>query len=55
MNQLRALAMNEGYRWKKKLISEQGQAQLGVRHRGKGRNGQWHACKLQEDGSVEKV
>ena len=28
MNQLHALAMNEGYRWKKKLFSEQGQAQL---------------------------
>src|SRR5206468_10351751 len=25
MNQLQALAMNEGYRWKKKLFSEQGQ------------------------------
>src|ERR1700693_3207061 len=24
MNQLQALAMNEGYRWKKKLFSEQG-------------------------------
>jgi hypothetical protein len=24
MNQLHALAMNEGYRWKKKLFSEQG-------------------------------
>ena len=29
MNQLQALAMNEGYRWKKKLFSEQGRAQLG--------------------------
>ena len=28
MNQLQALAMNEGYRWKKKLFSEQGRAQL---------------------------
>ena len=28
MNQLQALAMNEGYRWKKKLWSEQGRAQL---------------------------
>jgi transposase len=28
MNQLRALAINEGYRWKKKLFSEQGRAQL---------------------------
>jgi transposase len=28
MNQLQALAMNEGYRWKKKLLSEQGRAQL---------------------------
>ena len=28
MNQLHALAMNEGYRWKKKLFSEQGRAQL---------------------------
>ena len=28
MNQLRALAMNEGYRWKKKLFSEPGRAQL---------------------------
>jgi transposase len=27
-NQLQALAMNEGYRWKKKLFSEQGRAQL---------------------------
>ena len=27
-NQLEALAMNEGYRWKKKLFSEQGRAQL---------------------------
>jgi len=27
MNQLQALAMNEGYRWKKKLFSEQGRAQ----------------------------
>jgi transposase len=26
MNQLHALAMNEGYRWKKKLFSEQGRA-----------------------------
>ncbi len=26
MNQLQALAMNEGYRWKKKLFSEQGRA-----------------------------
>jgi transposase len=25
---VQALAMNEGYRWKKKLFSEQGQAQL---------------------------
>jgi hypothetical protein len=28
MNQLQALAMNEVYRWKKKLLSEQGRAQL---------------------------
>jgi transposase len=28
MNQLQALAMNEGYRWKKKLFSEQGRAPL---------------------------
>jgi transposase len=28
MNQLQALAMKEGYRWKKKLFSEQGRAQL---------------------------
>jgi len=28
MNQLQALAMNEGYRWKKKVFSEQGRAQL---------------------------
>jgi hypothetical protein len=28
MNQLHALAMNEGYRWKKKLFSEQGRAQF---------------------------
>ncbi len=28
MNQLQALAMNEGKRWKKKLFSEQGRAQL---------------------------
>jgi transposase len=28
MNQLQALAMNEGYRWKKKLFSEAGRAQL---------------------------
>jgi transposase len=28
MNQLQALAMNEGYRWKKKLFSKQGRAQL---------------------------
>src|SRR5713101_482320 len=28
MNQLQALAMNEGYRWKKKLFSEQGRAEL---------------------------
>src|ERR1700752_973857 len=28
MNQLHALAMNEGYRWKKKLFSEQGRALL---------------------------
>jgi transposase len=28
MNQLQALAMNEGYRWKKKLFSEPGRAQL---------------------------
>src|SRR6202007_2690626 len=28
MNQLQALAMNEGYRWKKKLFSAQGRAQL---------------------------
>jgi len=28
MNQLQALAMNEGNRWKKKLFSEQGRAQL---------------------------
>jgi hypothetical protein len=28
MNQLQALAMNEGERWKKKLFSEQGRAQL---------------------------
>jgi transposase len=28
MNQLQALAMNEGCRWKKKLFSEQGRAQL---------------------------
>jgi len=28
MNQLQALAMNEGYRWKKKLFSEQGREQL---------------------------
>ena len=28
MNPLQALAMNEGYRWKKKLFSEQGRAQL---------------------------
>jgi transposase len=28
MNQLQALALNEGYRWKKKLFSEQGRAQL---------------------------
>jgi transposase len=27
-NQLQALAMNEDYRWKKKLFSEQGRAQL---------------------------
>ena len=27
-SQLQALAMNEGYRWKKKLFSEQGRAQL---------------------------
>jgi transposase len=28
MNQLQALAMNEGYRWKKKLFSEQGRADV---------------------------
>src|SRR5205814_4269247 len=28
MNQLQAIAMNEGQRWKKKLFSEQGRAQL---------------------------
>src|ERR1035437_10097345 len=28
MNQLQALALNEGYRWKKRLFSEQGRAQL---------------------------
>jgi nitrite reductase (NADH) large subunit len=28
MNQLQAVAMNEGYRWKKKLFSEQGRTQL---------------------------
>ena len=28
MNQLQALAMNEGYRWKKRLFSEQGRAPL---------------------------
>jgi len=28
MNQLQALAMNEGYRWKKKLFSDQGRTQL---------------------------
>src|SRR6202047_660314 len=28
MNQLQAVAMNEGYRWKKKLFSAQGRAQL---------------------------
>src|SRR5450631_1637231 len=28
MNQLQAIAMNEGYRWKKKLFSEQGRTQL---------------------------
>jgi len=28
MNQLQALAMNEGYRWKRKLFSEQGRALL---------------------------
>jgi transposase len=28
MNQLQAVAMNEGKRWKKKLFSEQGRAQL---------------------------
>ena len=28
MNQLQALALNEGYRWKKKLFSEQGRALL---------------------------
>ena len=28
MNQLQALAMNEGYRWKRKLFSEQGRVQL---------------------------
>ncbi|MGD0957113.1 MAG: hypothetical protein ABR953_09840 [Candidatus Acidiferrales bacterium] len=28
MNQLQAIAMNEGKRWKKKLFSEQGRAQL---------------------------
>jgi hypothetical protein len=28
MNQLQALAINEGKRWKKKLWSEQGRAQL---------------------------
>src|SRR5437868_13691729 len=28
MNQLQALAMNEGRRWKKKLFSEQGRAEL---------------------------
>src|SRR6202171_5744139 len=28
MNQLQALAMNEGYRWKKKLFSKQGRVQL---------------------------
>lgn len=28
INQLQALAMNEGYRWKKKLLSEQGRAQF---------------------------
>ena len=29
LNQLQALAMNEGYRWKKKLFSEKGRALLG--------------------------
>jgi hypothetical protein len=28
MNQLQALAMNEGCRWKKKLFREQGRVQL---------------------------
>src|SRR5437899_12524225 len=28
MNQLQALAMNEGFRWKKKLFSEQGRVQV---------------------------
>jgi transposase len=31
MNQLPGLAMNQGYRWKKKLFSEQGRAQLDFR------------------------
>jgi len=29
MNQLHALAMNEGHRWKSKLWSEQGRAEIG--------------------------
>jgi transposase len=38
MNQLQALAMNEGYRWKRKLFSEQGRALLEADRR---RNGSW--------------
>ena len=34
MNQLQTLAMNEGYRWKKRLFSEQGASTVGKAHLG---------------------
>jgi hypothetical protein len=51
MNQLQALAMNEGYRWKKKLFSEQGRAQLAISHGG---GAEWvihGSCRLKDQRS----
>ena len=44
MNQLQALAMNEGYRWKKKLFNEQGRAQLEKLALAPGRVGAGKSC-----------
>src|ERR1700741_5125761 len=55
MNQLQALAMNEGYRWKKKLFSEPGRAQLEKLTLAPWASRPCHALRTISNGTISKV